>query len=909
MAAVILFPNVAAHKTLPHLTQKQQKQQQQQQQQQQQSQQEQRLRLEQKGSNAKDQAHPSDHEHQLHRGENVLSAEAEGPRAVESNKSGRRPLSMSFNASKSEHGHAQAQAQAQAQKIGEEGGNILGNQQALVINTMLNGTSNKHRFTNKDKVEDKVKDKDMPVSEDRAKNKDMLTNFDKDHGHHSHHPPLTLPSVRTPHVGHATPKSALPPSGSSPSSVSWSSVSSPSHDSRPLRAALYDAFGCLHHPVQHTHHPQPAAAATSILAIPTERPDLDLFRRNTPIQVLSTKITLDIPSGITNLSLTIFPHSMQHTPVQPVICQHSAWGSKQQRFRHCKLAVKLSPELQSQIQQFDQDRIHEEVQAHDAQQLTESKRQEILDRFLQRQSQLLAPELEAGRVLCGHHQKEALAAIAKLQKEKEREEDPEEIRRMQKEKEQQRPVDPKDIPVAFLQAVERVFSIDPSWLVQEVLEDCRGSEDWKMGRNGADDASVLQKDFPCHASYEPLFSIAGAKKKRHLAQESQLIESMSKLGLLLPVLMNSDLKTSQTSLTNTAPKQRQVFVEFGAGTGGLSRHLQLALETMITPADTSSSADPSMPQAVEPFNFVLLDRQRFRSRNQVDYMIRTQPHPVKPRLVRITKDVRHLTLEDLQLIHEAVPGVAVPEPEEGTPSKIATVDGTEASSLSLSLPPTHYICISKHFCGVATDLALSWLQHQHKVNQTKASMDGACKDTFSICFATCCHGVCEPSAFLSKPYLQELFNTAGQTKKRKRVESENEKVVEGRVVVDGKDENEIEMDENDHEVAGEVTRVRVTEQQVDEWIPWIIRLAGWATLGREEESSGVVSRPGKDAGSFAQDEDTMPRHQRRVLGKRCKKLLDMARSIYLVRECGFREAKSIEYTAESVESGAIIGTM
>ncbi|KAF9204464.1 tRNA:m4X modification enzyme [Podila verticillata] len=581
-----------------------------------------------------------------------------------------------------------------------------------------------------------------------------------------------------------------------------------------------------------------------------------------------------------------------HTPIQPVICQYSAWGSKQQRFRSCKLAAKLTPELQAQIQQLDQRRIQTENEADEQKSLTEARRQQILGQFLEKRAQLLAPILEAGEVLCGHHQKEAAAAQAKLDeiakaKEAGTYQDPDEIR-AQKEQ----PVDPKDIPSEFLLAVERVFSAEPSWLVREILEDCTGPEDWKMGRGRSVDEdldrseeseeSSEQKRFPCHRSYETLFSTAGTKKKRHLAQESQLIETMSTRGLLTPVLSDFAVPSSTVNSyvePTATPEQRKVFVEFGAGTGGLSRHLQLALETMVVPSIPSSSdiSTPVDTSSMEPFNFVLLDRQKFRSRNQVDYMIRTQPHPVKPRVMRITKDVRDLTLPDLQFIHETEPGVARPETEEGAVME---------PHLSSTETPTHYICISKHFCGIATDLAMGWLQQQKKTQD---------RDTFSLCFATCCHGVCEPTALVSKPYLQELFNTAGQTKKRKRTDQDPSDDVEDEGALASTDQATVS------------TAKHVTLEQVDAWIPWIIKLAGWATLGREEESCGLVSRPGKDAGSTLEEE--MPRDRRRVLGKRCKKLLDMSRAIYLVRECGFKQAKAVEYTVESVESGAIIGSM
>lgn len=606
--------------------------------------------------------------------------------------------------------------------------------------------------------------------------------------------------------------------------------------------------------------------------------------------------------------------------LHPVICQHSIWGSKQQRYRHCKLPAKLSPLLLEKLNHLQQ-QCFPLPSSSTTSPVNEQEHQTKVNEYLTLRTELLQPDLDAHKVLCGHHQKEAQAAQLKQdeidrQKQEGTFQDPEEAKRLAKEQ----PVDPKDIPKAFLDAVERVFSKEPSEWVRKVLDQADGPEDWKMGRSpgrrkrsGLEDDEgqeelggvdgVEEKEFPCHESYEGLFSEAGAKKKRHLAQESQLIQSMSTLGLLRPVLEQDGDDTKDQDVKGT--ERRPVFVEFGAGTGGLSRHLQLVLETIVATSPAASSTTPSdyasgeqkQPSATtlttttpEPFNFVLLDRQKFRSRNQVDYMIRTQPRPVKPRVLRITKDVRELTLENLQLIHEVEPGIAWPDWIEGGGGLVKPKEETRRV-------PTHYLCISKHFCGPATDLALSWMRDQQQRQQEKGEEGEVRQDLYSICFATCCHGICEPSLVVAKPYLLELLNSSTSSsssvavKKRKRVESE-------------------ERDVNSTAQLEETTTTSkvLSSEQLEAWIPWIIKLTGWATLGKEEGSS-LVARPGKDANTTAATEEVMTRNERRVLGKRCKKLLDMARCMYLMRECGFREAKSIEYTTESVESGAIVGTM
>ncbi|KAK3833398.1 MAG: hypothetical protein JOS17DRAFT_76336 [Linnemannia elongata] len=65
---------------------------------------------------------------------------------------------------------------------------------------------------------------------------------------HQHHPASSSSSP----FPHAAP---LPTSGTTPTLSSCPSNASATHESRLIKSALYDAFGCLYHPVQHTHTP------------------------------------------------------------------------------------------------------------------------------------------------------------------------------------------------------------------------------------------------------------------------------------------------------------------------------------------------------------------------------------------------------------------------------------------------------------------------------------------------------------------------------------------------------------------------------------------------------------------------------------------------------------------------------
>ncbi|KAI1299942.1 hypothetical protein EDD11_006344 [Mortierella claussenii] len=74
-------------------------------------------------------------------------------------------------------------------------------------------------------------------------------------GPHGQNSPATVPTSAT-----ATPLSALPPSGVASSSSSIPTM----HESKTIKTALYDAFGCLYHPVQHTHHPSASSSSSTI---------------------------------------------------------------------------------------------------------------------------------------------------------------------------------------------------------------------------------------------------------------------------------------------------------------------------------------------------------------------------------------------------------------------------------------------------------------------------------------------------------------------------------------------------------------------------------------------------------------------------------------------------------------------
>lgn len=207
MASVMLFPNVATHRKLPHLAPKDSSGANKQQQQQLQS------------------TTPSDDKHHHHHHRSISDGYQGKDRDYYQSLDQKTDEAIAAAAPRTIESNTSKQHSLMYPKHGQS-------DKTLTIHT------------NKDHVHGQQKHDRIHLQDDR------------------HHPPLT--SVLSPHAGHAsakTPLSALPPSGVSASSSS--STSSPAHDARPLRTALYDAFGCLYHPVQHTHHPMAVSSSST----------------------------------------------------------------------------------------------------------------------------------------------------------------------------------------------------------------------------------------------------------------------------------------------------------------------------------------------------------------------------------------------------------------------------------------------------------------------------------------------------------------------------------------------------------------------------------------------------------------------------------------------------------------------
>lgn len=60
-----------------------------------------------------------------------------------------------------------------------------------------------------------------------------------------------------------------------------------------------------------------------------------------------------------------------------------------------------------------------------------------------------------------------------------------------------------------------------------------------------------------------------------------------------------------------------------------------------------------------------------------------------------------------------------------------------------------YVAVSKHLCGVATDLTLRCIANSERLNR-EAALKG-------VCIAMCCRHVCDPDQYVNRPYFESIL--------------------------------------------------------------------------------------------------------------------------------------------------------
>jgi len=214
--------------------------------------------------------------------------------------------------------------------------------------------------------------------------------------------------------------------------------------------------------------------------------------------------------------------------------------------------------------------------------------------------------------------------------------------------------------------------------------------------------------------------------ERHQIQHQNILNRMRARGLL--------------ATRHSTRSTRRLFIEFGAGRGGLTWAVHNATKI-------EKSTDRSQTR------YLLIDRDSIRKKTE-RYLEATHPSPSDvPNAVaeRLKIDIRHLWL----------PGVA------------SVANSDEA------------VVISKHLCGVATDLSLrsvcQLVQERRKTTAhrtatnagTAAVRESRTCQIGGIAIALCCHGLCSWREYVGRTFFQSVlkFDAAGSDFESLRVAS------------------------------------------------------------------------------------------------------------------------------------------
>lgn len=250
--------------------------------------------------------------------------------------------------------------------------------------------------------------------------------------------------------------------------------------------------------------------------------------------------------------------------------------------------------------------------------------------------------------------------------------------------------------------------------------------------------------------------------------------------------------------------QNYTFVEFGAGKGELSfvLHNYLYQSKKVKLDEKEEKEEKKEINDEEGYGkFVLIDRSNFRRKTDHKLKEENKKRTLNEEeeddqdnnnVIRIKIDISHLDF-----------------------GKVESVKNQKC------------VCISKHLCGVATDLTLRCINQKMENN---SSFPG-------IFIALCCHHLCTWGSYINQKYFKEM----------------------------GFDKEEFEF---------------------------LSKMSSWGTCG------------------FKTDDDTfhLNKNEKESLGRKCKRLIDMGRVLYL-KENGYSKVYLIHYIPVefSLENCLLIG--
>lgn len=223
------------------------------------------------------------------------------------------------------------------------------------------------------------------------------------------------------------------------------------------------------------------------------------------------------------------------------------------------------------------------------------------------------------------------------------------------------------------------------------------------------DDGVVQRRFPQLAN------------RKHAVQQASLIQHMREAGLL-----------------ESAPAAgATTFIEFGCGRAELSRYVsQSVAGSACGSACGSERGSERGPAPAPPPCFVLVDRasnrMKFDSKFAEDWAAIRGGGPA-PRVCRRKVDIRDLRIDALL---EPGAGPAAAEPAE------AAAPGAPA--------PADCVAISKHLCGVATDLTLACVLNSRQLHAPHRRLRG-------MVIAMCCRHVCDARQYANPEFIRGLI--------------------------------------------------------------------------------------------------------------------------------------------------------
>ncbi|CAI4050776.1 hypothetical protein SKDZ_15G0330 [Saccharomyces kudriavzevii ZP591] len=193
---------------------------------------------------------------------------------------------------------------------------------------------------------------------------------------------------------------------------------------------------------------------------------------------------------------------------------------------------------------------------------------------------------------------------------------------------------------------------------------------------------------------------------KHAVQQSSLIETLVAVGALERAMSLS-------------------FIEFGCGRAEFSRYISLYVLTQLA----ISSGDDSKSNFNE---FVLIDRaanrMKFDKKIKDDFLeIKSSAESKNmncPSIKRTKIDIRDLKLD--------------------------------AILTSTSEDKSQYVCLSKHLCGVATDLTLRCIENSSVLHGD--NNDRSNSKLRAICIAMCCRHACDHSDYVNRSYITSLLD-------------------------------------------------------------------------------------------------------------------------------------------------------